>query len=139
MKHIITALALMLATITASATTLGLHLGSRHSNYDQPWNDVNPGLYARFDNGVIVGTLRNSERAQSYYAGWSRDWPLTTRLDAGITLGLITGYKRADVLPLVVPSIRLGFTENVGLRTSLLVNPDKRGAHAVHLSVEWKF
>jgi hypothetical protein len=139
MKHIITALALMLATITASATTLGLHLGSRHSNYDQPWNDVNPGLYARFDNGVIVGTLRNSERTQSYYAGWSRDWPLTTHIDAGITLGLITGYKRADVLPLVVPSIRLGFTENVGLRTSLLVNPDKRGAHAVHLSVEWKF
>jgi hypothetical protein len=64
---------------------------------------------------------------------------LIPRVDAGLLLGLVTGYQRADVLPLVVPSVRLAATKHLGIRASLIVNPDKAGAHAVHLSAEWSF
>jgi hypothetical protein len=137
-------LALLFAALTTHAQglmpeTIGLHLASKHSSYKQDWNDANFGVYARWDNGITLGTLRNSERAQSYYAGWTGDWALAKRIDAGLTLGLITGYKRAPVLPMVVPSLRLAVTENLGLRTSYIFNPDKKGAHALHISAEWKF
>jgi len=144
MKRTIATLALLFAALTTHAQglmpeTVGLHLASKHSSYKQQWNDANVGVYARWGNGITLGTMRNSERTQSYYAGWTGDWALTKRIDAGLTLGLITGYKRAKVLPMVVPSLRLAVTENLGLRTSYIFNPDKGGAHALHISAEWKF
>jgi hypothetical protein len=144
MKHTLVHITLLFAALTTHAQglmpeTIGLHLGSKHSSYKQDWNDANFGVYARWGNGITLGTLRNSERAQSYYAGWTGDWSLTKRIDAGLTLGLITGYKRAPVLPMVVPSLRLAVTENLGLRTSYIFNPDRQGAHVLHISAEWKF
>jgi hypothetical protein len=124
-------------------TTVGVHLVSHHSSYRQPWNDTNPGLYARWSNGLTLGTLRNSERAQSVYAAWSKDWPLlqtpSASVHAGITLGAVSGYQRAPLLPLVAPSLRIGIGAHAGLRTTLLLNPTKTGASAVHLSAEWSF
>ena len=124
-------------------TTVGVHLVSRHSSYAQRWNDTNPGVYARWSNGLTVGTFHNSERAQSVYAAWSHDWPVVeaagASLNAGITLGAVTGYQRAPLLPLVAPSLRLGIGQHAGLRATFLFNPTKGGAHAVHLSAEWSF
>ena len=124
-------------------TTVGVHLVSHHSSYRQPWNDTNPGVYARWSNGLTLGTLRNSERAQSVYAAWSKDWPVvqttSARLHAGITLGAVSGYQRAPLLPLVAPSLRIGIGAHAGLRTTFLLNPTKSGASAVHLSAEWSF
>lgn len=142
MKLTIATLALLLATAAHADTlvpeTVGLHLVSKHSSYNTPWNDTNLGAYARWHNGITVGTLRNSERRQSYYAGWSKDWDVLPRVQAGLMLGLITGYE-PSVLPMVVPSVRLAVTQNLGLRTSFIFNPRKTGAHALHLSAEWKF
>ena len=143
MKHIL-ALTLALAATTAFAndfapTVGGVHIASKHSSYSQQWNDNNHGLYARWSNGATVGAFRNSENATSAYVGWSKDWPVVTRVDAGLMLGLVTGYQRAKVLPMVVPSIRIAATKSLGIRTSLIVNPDKSGSHAVHLSADWRF
>ena len=144
MKHIIALALAIAATGTAAANELapaavGVHIASKHSSYAQQWNDDNHGLYARWANGATVGAFRNSEHATSAYVGWSKDWPLVKRVDVGLLLGLVTGYQRADVLPLAVPSVRLAATKNLGIRASLIVNPDKAGAHAVHLSAEWRF
>ena len=135
MKSIFFGIAMLFAA-SANAQTFGIHLASVHDSYKQDWNDANPGLYLRLENGATIGTFKNSERSQSVYAGWSKDWSLTSRIDAGIMLGGITGYQRAKVLPMAVPSVRLAVTETMGIRTSFIFNP--RGASAVHLSAEWK-
>jgi hypothetical protein len=119
-------------------TTVGLHLVSKHSNNNADWENTNPGLYAVWSNGATVGTYHNSMRRQSVYAGWSGNWPITQRVSAGITLGAITGYSR-PVLPLIVPSLRVGITDHAALRLSFIVNPLKNSAHAVHVSAEWSF
>jgi hypothetical protein len=76
-------------------TTVGLHLHSVHlGNKKMNWNDANRGAYARWGNGLTLGTLRNSVARQSHYAAWSLERPLTSRLSAGLTLGVISGYDR---------------------------------------------
>jgi len=140
MKYAI-ALALALSATLAHAQApdvVGLHLVSKHSNYDFAWNDTNPGVYARWDGGLTVGTYYNSNRKQSFYVGWTGEKQLTPRIAAGITLGGVTGYT-TPLLPLVVPSVSVRVWDKVSLRTSFLYSPLKNGAHALHLSAEWKF
>ncbi len=119
-------------------TTVGLHLVSAHSNQAQDWREVNPGVYLRWSNGATVGTYLNSVNRQSVYLGWTGDWPIASRASVGLTLGAITGYSRS-VLPLVVPSLRVGITERASVRTAIVINPRPGSAHALHLSAEWSF
>jgi hypothetical protein len=117
--------------------TVGLHLRSWHGHDPAGrWNNTNPGVYARWGNGATVGAYHNSQRRTSAYVGWTGDWPLTERISAGVTVGLISGYDR-HVLPMAVPSVRVALGERTSLRTSLALNPRKSGASALHLSIEW--
>jgi len=78
--------------------------------------------------GATVGAFRNSIGRNSGYAGWT--WQAGP---FGLTAGAITGYPRAKVLPLLVPSYRLAS----GVRISVVPNPF--GAAALHLSLEHQF
>ena len=112
----------------AHAGTLGLHIGSQHFPAQQ-YNNFNPGAYYIHDNGATVGTYYNSERRQSVYAGWTWDsgpWRLQ--------VGAITGYERAKVLPMVVPSVALGY----GFRLTVLPKVERSGSSVVHLMWETK-
>lgn len=143
---------------------IGLHLHSAHGDDGkQPsgsfgWNDNNLGAYARWSNGATVGAYRNSLSRDSVYAGWT----LSDSADRfAITLGAVSGYDkltgdtsarsavRCDVdhgcrevhvksviLPLIVPSVRIGITERFSARLSALVQPGF--PWAIHLSVEWR-
>jgi hypothetical protein len=129
-------------------TVVGVHLVSYHAEKggssdpgDQGWNNKNPGLYARWGNGLTVGAYRNSLYRNSAYLGWT----FSDSIDRfAITLGAVSGYDkitdgpgdyqavRCDsangcrtvslksvILPLLVPSVRLGITERFSARLSL--------------------
>ena len=103
---------------------IGLHLLSFHAGPSM--ETITPGVYAIAPSGATLGYYRNSHRRPSAYAGWSwqgRHWALTA--------GAVTGYERAKVLPLLVPSYRF----STGMRASVIPNP--WGESALHLSWEW--
>ena len=127
MKRIALILVLALSGM-AHAGTLGLHIGSQHFPAQQ-YNNANPGAYYIHDNGATVGTYYNSERRQSVYAGWTWDsgpWRLQ--------IGAITGYERAKVMPMVVPSVALGH----GFRLTVLPKVERNGSSVIHLMLETK-
>jgi hypothetical protein len=117
---------------------LGLHLVTAHSA--AAMNDSNPGVYARWADssgtGPVAGVYYNSERAYSMYAAYSWGWQ-SSRLpvSAAITAGAVTGYNAGQLLPLLVPStaLHLGST---ALRLTYIPKVEKKGAHALHLSLE---
>ena len=125
MKRIALILALALAGV-ANAGTLGLHIGSQHFPVQQ-YNNFNPGAYYIHDNGATGGTYYNSERRQSVYAGWTWDYG-PWRLQ----VGAITGYERSAVLPMVVPSVALGY----GFRLTALPKVGRDGSAVIHLMLE---
>ena len=127
MKRIALILALALSGM-AHAGTLGLHIGSQHYPV-QSYNNANPGAYYIHSSGATIGTYYNSERRQSVYAGWTWDYG-PWRLQAGA----ITGYRRAAVLPLIAPSVSMGY----GFRLTVLPKVERRGSAVVHLTWEMK-
>lgn len=119
-------------------TRVGLHLGSWHET--PGYNNTNPGVYV-YHNGWTAGTYYNSERHQSYYAGYTFEHPL---FDGGVrlgaTAGAITGYERAKVLPMVVPSVAVSIPAGLGSAARLSFIPPIGGMPTVlHLSVEFRF
>ena len=134
-----TVVALCLSAAVAHADVIGVHIGSVHAPKAE-WNNVNPGIYYRHESpdwykNVVVGTYYNSERRQSAYAGVV--YPLTDNID--VTVGAITGYKRAPVLPLVVPSFHFNVSGPWDARIHYLPKVEKSGAHVLHLSIERRF
>ena len=127
MKRLTIMVALALASAT-HADTLGFHIGSQHFPAKQ-YNNRNPGVYYIHSSGATIGTYYNSERRQSVYAGWTWDYG-PWRLQAGA----ITGYRRAAVLPLIAPSVSLGY----GLRLTVLPKVERLGSAVVHLTWEMK-
>ena len=127
MKRLAIMVALALAG-AAHADTLGFHIGSQHFPAKQ-YNNFNPGAYYIHSSGATIGTYYNSERRQSVYAGWTWDYG-PWRLQAGA----ITGYRRAAVLPLIAPSVSLGY----GSRLTVLPKVERRGSAVVHLTWEMK-
>jgi hypothetical protein len=128
------ALALFAAT-SAHATTVGLHLGSVH---DKPgFNDSNPGIYIKTEEGYTVGTVYNSVNKQAFYAGYtfSRNFG---KVELAATVGGITGYT-LPVTPMLVPSVVVSLTDSFSARINFLAKVHKYGASALHFTVERKF
>lgn len=113
--------------ITCTALAIGLHIGTYHFDRDRGYNEVNPGIYAECD-GWAAGAYYNSQRAVSVWGGKQFDRVLGP---VDVTVGLVAGYSRAALLPLVVPSVKIG-----SARLSLLL-PAEKGGGGVHLS--WEF
>ena len=118
---------------------IGIHLATGH--FGAPANldlqSVTPGVYLRSESGLTVGAFRNSVGRNSAYAAWT--W--STRDEVwSITVGGATGYPKAPVTPLIIPSVRvsLGVDSGWAARISYLPKPNKNGAHGLHLSLERK-
>jgi hypothetical protein len=117
---------------------LGLHLATAHST--NTMNNTNPGVYARWADstgtGPVAGAYYNSERAHSVYAGYSWGWQASSLpVSAAITAGAVSGYSAGKLLPLLVPSTALHMG-STALRLTYVPKVEKKGAHALHLSVE---
>lgn len=126
-----------------SVHTVGVHVGSKHWPQAE-WNNVNPGVYLRGSinssawapNGdYVVGSYYNSERRQSAYVGYIV--PVAPGVD--VIVGGISGYRRATILPMVVPSVHFPLVDNWSARVSFLPKVEKSGANVMHLSLERKF
>lgn len=112
--------------ITCTALAIGLHIGTYHFDRSKDYNEFNPGIYAVCD-GWTAGAYHNSERKVSVYAGRTFD---VGPID--VTLGAVAGYRRAPLVPMVVPSYKI----KDGPRVSLLL-PLEKGGGGLHLS--WEF
>ncbi|MEO8151578.1 MAG: hypothetical protein ABI605_00810 [Rhizobacter sp.] len=124
------AAALLLAPC-AMADTIGFHIGSQHIPA-KTYNNVNPGIYYRTDEGWTAGAYRNSLRKNSVYAGYT--WKFGA-LD--VTTAGVTGYFH-KVQPLLVPSLSLFTFHGVTPRIAYIPRVEKKiGAHVLHLMVEF--
>lgn len=123
-------------TITAATIVLGVHLFSLHTA--PGLEAANPGLYVRHESGVTAGVFRNSYARTSAYAGYTLE---TADRRFALTLGAVTGYPAKPVLPLAVPSVRFGLSDQVAARVAYLPKPPGRigRSHALHLSIEKEF
>lgn len=117
------------------ALIIGLHLVTAHGPAPEgvQLQGFTPGVYVRDASGLTVGGFRNSHGRASFYGGWT--WS-TADQRWSITVGGVSGYPRAPLLPLIVPSLRVKVAEGFAVRASFLVNPTKDGAHGVNLSIE---
>jgi hypothetical protein len=125
------AVAACLAAPCAIAGTIGLHVGSQHipaKNY----NNSNPGIYYRHDEGWTAGVYRNSLRNNSVYAGYTWKFGMLDVTTAGVT-----GYFH-KVQPLLVPSLSLFTYQGITPRIAYIPRVEKRiGSHVLHLMVEF--
>lgn len=123
--------------MTTAGLVLGIHLATAHSSGGM--QGFNPGLYLRQDSGLTVGAYRNSYGRASAYAGWTFE---TADKRFALTVGAVSGYPAAPLMPVVVPSVRFALGQASGegawaVRVSLLPKPPKEGSAAgVHLSIE---
>lgn len=152
---------------------MGLHLGSKHlTASDAPgsrgWNETNPGVYARWANGVTVGAYQNSLFRTSVYAGWTWETGQRHGLSAAVTVGAVSGYDvmtadsrtgasltglrvetRCDAIGCRPVGLRSVITPLIVPSIAYQVTPSaalrmglllaQRQASAVHLMAEWRF
>jgi hypothetical protein len=128
---------LLLFPVLAGAQTVGIHLVSAHQHGGM--NNINPGIYARLDNGATAGFYRNSYSRWSVYAGYSMETPKWHGLSAALTVGAVSGYPAASVMALAVPSV--AYTQGeYSARLAIVPKPPTHGTSAsVHLMVERHF
>lgn len=127
---ILAALALWACPAAAQPWQLGLHLATAHQRGG--YEDATPGLYARDPSGLTFGLLRNSMGRTSLYA--AQTWQTDSRRWA-LTAGVISGYPRAPLVPLLSASARVELGAGRALRLALLPKPPG-GSAALHLAFE---
>lgn len=119
--------------MTAAGIIVGLHLATAHVG-GAGLESVTPGVYVRMPSGITAGAYRNSHGHGSAYLGMT--WT-TSDGRWSITAGGVTGYPRAKVSPLVIPSLRMPVASTPwAVRLSYLPKPHSDGAQGVHLSLE---
>lgn len=116
----------------------GLLLGpmmSYHFDRSKDFNEQNPGLGYMSEGGLLGGMYRNSYSKPSVYAGKQFSTPINGLLSAGLTVGGVTGYPAAPVLPMVVPelSANLGDSTKVALMLEPPVGNKTKGALALQI------
>jgi hypothetical protein len=129
---------------TIAAWTLGAHLLSFHApgaytsdaGRRVAYERITPGLYLRAPSGLTFGAYRNSYGDGSAYAGWTFE---TESKRFALTVAGVTGYERARVLPLLIPSVRFGLTDDLALRIAGAPRIEKGGAALLHVAVEASF
>ena len=121
-------------------THLMVHVASVHT---QPgFNNTNLGVGLRWadakGDGPVAGVYYNSERSTSAYAGYAWNWQIAGPVSAQLTVGGIGGYKRAAVVPMLLPSVALRLTPLTSVRLS--GSPPIRDIPGfAHVSFEFKF
>lgn len=137
MKKLLISAALALSAFTANSATFGIHGGTYHFNRSYNYQEVNPGVYFQSDNGIIVGTYRNSYDRTTVYAGFTIE---TDDRRFALTGMVGTGYKGmcprfcGVLTPALTPSVRFPLGDSgAALRLS---SPSLQGIHA---SIEYSF
>ena len=119
-------------------------------------NNLNLGAYVLFENGVTLGTYRNTLRRQTVYAGYTwqgETFGLMVAAGSGYQLrrvaaacqdpnntncGWTEGFSNGVLSPMVAPSIRTPEFLGASARVSFMPGIG-RASSVLHLSVEAKF
>jgi len=133
MKKYVLAVMVFFATI-AHADTIGVNLFSAHE--DSKYCNDTPGVYYANTEGYTLGVYKNSEcKKFSTYVG--RTFETVGIIGASITLGAVTGYKYADVLPFVIPSITIRASQEFFARISFLPAISNDGKNIIYSGVNF--
>ena len=141
MKHLTAFFLAALCSGMASAQTFGMHLGSQH-NPDPGGraNNLNPGLYVRFDNGASLGFYKNSVNRDSTYFGYTSDEWYRMRIGVGMINGYLPdGGPTAGWMPIVFPSVRLFTYEKINFLLVYLPKIGADGQEIMHFTAETRF
>jgi hypothetical protein len=150
MKPLILALAALCITASAQDNPLSLHSVGLHTRswHSAPgFNNDNTGLNLRFKGGWTAGFYENSEsipgdRRTSLYAGRTfatdKVSALGLQWSAGITAGLVAGYRVYKVLPLVLPTVSAHHGKNE-LAIGIAPKVNRNGANVLHLMIRREF
>jgi len=104
---------------------IGIDLGTLH-DHPQGLCNLNPGIYWITDSGLTAGLVRNSECRLGAWGGYTK-----TAGAFSLTVGAVTGYRSAPVVPLLVPSVKIN-----RFRLSYLPRSPGSQSGGVHLSIE---
>lgn len=77
-------------SLDLGVVTLGLHLMSRHVPAEEGLNEINPGIYAKAENGLTLGIYKNSLRKKTLYFGETFE-----QGGFGLTVGLMHAERPA--------------------------------------------
>jgi hypothetical protein len=121
-----------------SNIVLGVHLASVHvPSYNEQQN-FNPGLYARLENGVTIGSYRNTYNKTTVYAGYTTPEYYKISLTATLASGYQQEIHKGYLTPVLAPSIRLPEVGTISPRITYI--PGLAGkSNVFHLSLERKF
>jgi hypothetical protein len=124
----------------AAALSIGLHLGSYHTDLNNNYNNLNPGVYVRFGDHQI-GAYRNSIRNNTLY--YAHSFNLDSACRFQLAAGIATGYK-TTLMPLVAGVINFDTSSFVNRsKLRVLVGPtlsdSKPSGLVIHAAVEKSF
>jgi len=149
--------AIVLFTLTLTTTAfaevwLDVSLGSKHLNGStyttfngtvKKFNETNTGIGLTWKvtdtKSVMVGTYTNSYFRQSNYIGANFHTANPT-FNAGVAVGLITGYSLMTIMPMVLPNVSVLFHRRTKVTLALipvsLVSDKGNSAITLQLSVK---
>ena len=79
---------------------------SKHLNTNK-FRENNYGIGYRTETGYLAGYYRNSEDRDGFYAGREFHFQVASHVRLGVMAGVVTGYKKRDVMPLLLPEVLL--------------------------------
>jgi hypothetical protein len=107
MKKLITLLALFAASTQAADYKLIIPISSKHIGSDYNYNEENYGLGLQVnDLGVIA--YKNSYSDTSVMAYYDINKSFDSGVSVGVSIGAVTGYEYADVIPIAQPYVEYG-------------------------------
>lgn len=114
---------------------IGLDLYTIHRAPQGLCNDT-VGIYYVGQDGLGAGLIKNSQCHVGAWAAYTAQTNTLTiarmPMSAGVTVGAIAGYRMAPVLPLLVPSIKIGV-----FRFSYVPRPPGAQSDGLHISIEF--
>ncbi len=137
---IIAASLLFASSLAVAQSHVIVHVASVHTKAG--YNNTNPGIGLRWadaqGDGPVAGVYYNSESSTSVYAGYTWNWQVAGPVSAQLTVGGVGGYKRAAIVPMLLPSATLRLTPLTSVRLSG-VPPIGDIPGFAHVSFEYKF
>lgn len=116
----------------------GLLLGpaiAYHLDATAPFEKFSPGIGYMNESGLGGGVYRNSYGKTSVYGGKEFRAPINGLLDAGVTLGAVTGYPKSSVLPMALPGLMM---KTGGSEWALLFQPPVNGTTKGALVLQYR-
>lgn len=69
------------------------------------FRENNYGIGYRTETGYLAGYYRNSEDRDGFYVGREFHFQVASHVRLGVMAGVVTGYKKRDVMPLLLPEV----------------------------------